>query len=71
MTAKWEDLSWSKPGMFSPEAYRSASGRILGRWTTPRERFGLCSVFGGGPHGSSESPRCIWALVVTWLPSGI
>lgn len=37
-------------GMFSPEAYRSASGRILGRWTTPRERFGLCSVFGAGPQ---------------------
>ena len=37
-------------GMFSPESYRSASMRVLGRWTTPLERFGLCTVFGAGPQ---------------------
>ena len=43
-------------GMFSPELYRSASGRILGRWTTPRERFGLCTVLGLGPQQVVGSP---------------
>jgi hypothetical protein len=37
-------------GMFSPEGYLSASGRLLGRWTTPRERFGFCTVLGAGPQ---------------------